>query len=702
MKPTTTSHALVAAVFTLLAWAANPLTTQAQLPDYLPTEGLVGWWPFNGNANDESGNGNDGVVNGATLSDDRDGNPNAAYSFDGVDDVIDLPLNSGQIANSTSFSIQYWLVPNQGQLTPQTVFANWKSNPVQYGTPVSFYTGFYGNNSGWNIFTAYLGGLSVGSSSQLNFQDFNHIVIVFDGSQGISENRQKVYLNSILQSNNYNCQFCSNNIPQQIGNVFDHTTIGARYYQNNLIDPFNGAIDDIAIYNRALTPEEITALYTGVPYVAPCADPAACNFGQGGECVFAEPNLDCAGNCLNDCNNNGVCDEVEVYGCEYPTACNYNPEANVGDGSCTFPEPNYDCAGNCLLDLNNNGLCDLEEVSGCTFTEAANYTPGATLDDGSCFVTCKGDVNNDGQITSADLLSFLSSYGSYCSGAGCMDPAGCNYNPNATFDLGYCAYPAEFLDCNGACLNDADGDGVCDELEFLGCTDTAACNYSEEATEDNGSCQYQQDYFNCDGTPVNDADGDGVPDELEVAGCTDSNACNFNPAATDDNESCDYVSCISIGSPLGGGILGYLFQPGDPGYDPAVPHGIIVSNTDLGIATWGCVNTLIGATSMTLGQAANNTTLITAGCSESNIAAWLCENYSSGGFSDWYLPTYWDLVKMYQNLHSQGLGGFQANYYWTSTELNAYSANLINFQNGQGIDFAKSFVSGRVRAIRYF
>lgn len=66
------------------------LTTQAQLPSYVPTDGLVGYWGFNGNANDESGNGNDGVVNGATLTEDRDGNPNAAYSFDGTDDRIEL------------------------------------------------------------------------------------------------------------------------------------------------------------------------------------------------------------------------------------------------------------------------------------------------------------------------------------------------------------------------------------------------------------------------------------------------------------------------------------------------------------------------------------------------------------------------------------------------------------------------------------
>ena len=49
-----------------------------QVPNYVPTNGLLGWWPFNGNANDESGNGNDGTVNGATLTTDRFGVSNKA------------------------------------------------------------------------------------------------------------------------------------------------------------------------------------------------------------------------------------------------------------------------------------------------------------------------------------------------------------------------------------------------------------------------------------------------------------------------------------------------------------------------------------------------------------------------------------------------------------------------------------------------
>lgn len=52
----------------------------------IPTDGLVGFWSFTGNANDESGNENHGTVHGATLTEDRFGNMNSAYSFDGVDD----------------------------------------------------------------------------------------------------------------------------------------------------------------------------------------------------------------------------------------------------------------------------------------------------------------------------------------------------------------------------------------------------------------------------------------------------------------------------------------------------------------------------------------------------------------------------------------------------------------------------------------
>ena len=93
---------------------------------------------------------------------------------------------------------------------------------------------------------------------------------------------------------------------------------------------------------------------------------------------------------------------------------------------------------------------------------------------------------------------------------------------------------------DGECLNDADGDGVCDEFEVLGCTDPAACNFDPEATQDDMSCEYAIAPYDCYGECVNDADGDGICDEFEVEGCTGKGACNFDPNASDDDGTCFY------------------------------------------------------------------------------------------------------------------------------------------------------------------
>ena len=84
------------------------IKTMAQtIPSYVPTNGLVGWWPFNGNANDESGNRNHGTVNGATLTSDRFGNTGKAYSFDGVNDFINLNNTIGNF-QTNDFTISCW------------------------------------------------------------------------------------------------------------------------------------------------------------------------------------------------------------------------------------------------------------------------------------------------------------------------------------------------------------------------------------------------------------------------------------------------------------------------------------------------------------------------------------------------------------------------------------------------------------------
>ncbi|PCJ82278.1 MAG: hypothetical protein COA49_01920 [Bacteroidetes bacterium] len=116
--------------------------------------------------------------------------------------------------------------------------------------------------------------------------------------------------------------------------------------------------------------------------------------------------------------------------------------------------------------------------------------------------------------------------------AGCQDITACNYDPNATFDNGSCSYPAQFYTCTG-CINDTDGDGICDELEVLGCTDMTACNYDIAATDDNGSCTV--------------VDGCGVcgGDSSSCSGCTNSIADNYDPTATIDDGSCIILGCTN-------------------------------------------------------------------------------------------------------------------------------------------------------------
>ena len=169
-------------------------------------------------------------------------------------------------------------------------------------------------------------------------------------------------------------------------------------------------------------------------------------------------------------------------------------------------------------------------------TTACNYNADATDEDGSCTYAedgydcdgvCLNDADGDGVCDEFEI-------------AGCQDDTACNYNADATDEDGSCTYAEDGYDCDGNCLNDADSDGVCDEFEVAGCQDDSACNYNADAT-DEMACEYAEDGYDCDGVCLNDADSDGVCDEFEIAGCQDDSACNYNADATDSDDSCEYA-----------------------------------------------------------------------------------------------------------------------------------------------------------------
>ena len=218
----------------IVAMVVMVLNINAQLP----TEGLVGYWSFSGNAQDESGNGNNGTVNGATLDEDRYGNSNSAYSFDGSQNVT-TPFTG--VSNSGDRSISFWVKMDVNQVGGKA---------FNYGD-----VGFGGS------FNSHIGNgaqLDI-SNSTVRYQapnldnQWHHYVYMFSTQFGTSLDGVRIYMDGILLTNildsyNYNLY--------TINTGDNPLTIGGHSF-----DEFQGSIDDFRFYNRILDASEITSLY---------------------------------------------------------------------------------------------------------------------------------------------------------------------------------------------------------------------------------------------------------------------------------------------------------------------------------------------------------------------------------------------------------------------------------------------------------
>ena len=225
--------------------------TNAQVPSYVPTNGLVGYWPFNGNATDASGNGNNGTVNVATLTTDRNGASNSAYSFNGLTSYIDCGSNTS-LRIIGNLSVSSWFLMDGGSFNPRI---------VNYGNATNGgYTVFVDGTSNVsrkiNATNFNAGGSGTGFCCN-NPQNFNlsslvwHHIVYTSDSNGLA----KIYIDGV-QISSYQ------GVPVNNINYSGSFNIGRLNFPS--YDTWGGKLDDIGIWNRVLTQQEITNLYNSV------------------------------------------------------------------------------------------------------------------------------------------------------------------------------------------------------------------------------------------------------------------------------------------------------------------------------------------------------------------------------------------------------------------------------------------------------
>ncbi len=210
---------------------------------------VVAYYPFNGNANDESGNGINGTVHGATLTTDRFGRADHAYYFNGTDNYISVPDNNNlNIGTGESFSVSYWIKHDDVLNKGKYIISKYKGS---FGEPsYAFGTGTDGDAYSWFEQTPN-NGIENRGQIELNDGEWHNIIVIFKSGESIS-----IYVDGVLDVSNPTTYTGS------IINSLD-LTIGCGA---NLAQFYQGAIDDIRFYKKALTEKEINELAHLIAY----------------------------------------------------------------------------------------------------------------------------------------------------------------------------------------------------------------------------------------------------------------------------------------------------------------------------------------------------------------------------------------------------------------------------------------------------
>lgn len=232
-------------------YVTNSGATPTATPDL--TTGLVLDMPMNGNAQDKTVNGNDGTVNGATLTTDRFGNANGAYALNGTSDFIEVQDHATLRPNLMSIAV--WAKTSQlgGVILGKS---NDDGSNEQYDISMSGYNGIHfaikQNSSciagnGWQVNSA---------NTPIEDNQWHFVVGSFDGSS------MKIYVDGVLKNTKTNLS--QNSIDNCVGGKLTIGKLANSYF-------FKGSIDDLKIYNRALNAAEVLALYNAPAPTPPIA-----------------------------------------------------------------------------------------------------------------------------------------------------------------------------------------------------------------------------------------------------------------------------------------------------------------------------------------------------------------------------------------------------------------------------------------------
>ncbi|MEZ7925492.1 MAG: DUF1566 domain-containing protein [Flavobacteriales bacterium] len=395
-----------------------------------------------------------------------------------------------------------------------------------------------------------------------------------------------------------------------------------------------------------------------------CTDNLACNYiayavQDDGSCFYAAEFYTCAGNCISDTDNDGICDELEIPGCTTWGYNNYNELATDDDGSCTVSwEEDYaiiTASSNALIDSIENDFANNITIANTTLDSLQNtynvlsgLSISIDLINGWNIIGYTSTYEQDAEIALAEIEDIILIF---------KDNNADVYMPEYGFNGIGNLLPGQGYQIK---VSEAYANFTFENELILGCTDPLACNYNELANLEDTNCTYETETTDCDGNQI---------------------ALNY-----------------AIGDLVEGGIVFYIDGTGE--------HGLVAALEDLGQFEWGCSGTgIAGADGQAIGAGYQNTLDIVAGCSETPIAASEALAYESEGYSDWYLPSKDELTEMYNTIGngaSQGnIGGFSNNIYWSSSEYNSNGAWYVYFYSGGPAAHPKNATS-RVRVIRAF